>query len=95
MDVGVGGAREHRAHDLVERAGRELLRRGEASTLAAVMVPTTVPDCGHVGGGGTLAGAGLVALWHNQMMIGPFTAASAKWMCDCVTVPCKPENVSV
>ncbi len=45
-------------------------------------VPVTVPDCGH---SWVPAGPGLAALPQSQMMIGPFTARCAKWMCACVT----------
>ena len=52
-----------------------------ATTLAAVMVPVTVPDCGHMGVmPATAAGAGIVAVWQSQMTMLPLTAVCPKWM---------------
>src|SRR5262245_17472943 len=62
-------------------------------TLAAVIVPDTVPRCGH--GGARPVGSELVAVWHRKMTTLPFTPSWPTWMCDCVTVPCSPLYVSV
>src|SRR5262245_55198755 len=64
-----------------------------AITLAAVIVPETVPSCGH--GGARPVGSGLFAVWHRKMTMLPFTPSWPTWMCDCVTVACRPLYVSV
>src|SRR5205823_3251896 len=62
-----------------------------AITLAAVMCPVTVPDCGQNGvRPATVAGAGVVAVWHSQITMLPFTPGCAKWICACCTVPISP-----
>ena len=62
-----------------------------AITLAAVMCPVTVPDCGQTGvRPATVAGAGVVAVWHSQITMLPFTPGCAKWICACCTVPISP-----
>src|SRR4030095_7969115 len=64
-----------------------------AITLAAVIVPETLPSCGHCGA--RPVGSGLVAVWHRKMTTLPFTPSWPAWMWDCVTVPCSPLYVSV
>src|SRR5262245_28248445 len=64
-----------------------------AMTLAAVIVPDTLPSCGHCGA--RPVGSELVAVWHRKRTMLPFTPSWPTWMCDCVTVPCSPLYVSV
>src|SRR5215510_8167164 len=64
-----------------------------AMTLAVVIVPDTLPCCGH--GGARPVGSGLAAVWHRKMTTLPFTPSWPTWMCDWVTVPCSPLYVSV
>src|SRR5262245_21719308 len=64
-----------------------------AITLADVIVPETVPSCGHCGA--SPVGSGLVAVWQRKMTMLPFTPNWPTWMCDCVTPACRPLYVSV